>query len=139
MMHHGAPVSASIDIRFDDRIDSSCWRRAARPARAKLLMASILIGGLLLGSVTIRMIGVAAGFVLAGLIGAAITWMWAQRSLHAVEAEVRACTTADAARTLLGSLRARRIVEWFGPVNFVPLMEGRLQLRIGDYRAAAAA
>ena len=139
VVHSGGPVSASIDLVFDDHVDSSCWTRAPRPLKGRLLSFNIAALCLLLAWAARAQIGVAVGFALAAIAGWFISRAMGMRPLHRVAGEVRGITSAAAARSLLSSLRERKSVEWFAPANFTPLMEGRLQLRIADFRAAAAA
>jgi len=139
VVHSGDPVSAPIDLVFDDRVDSSCWTRAPRPFKGRLLSFNIAALSLLLAWAARAQIGVAVGFALAGIVGWFIARAMGMRPLHRLDGEVRDTTTAASARSLLGSLRERKLLDWFAPANFTPLMEGRLQLRIGDFRAAAAA
>ncbi len=139
VVHSGDPVSAPIDLVFDDRVESSCWTRGPRPLKGRLLSFNIAAFSLLLAWIARGQIGVAVGFALAGIAGWFLSRTIGMRPLHRLDGEVRQTTSAAGARTLLATLRERKSVEWFAPANFTPLMEGRLQLRIGDFRAAAAA
>ena len=138
-MQDGDLVSAPIDLIFDDHVDASCWRRAPRPFKGKLVVANVLVIGLIVAYSARAVPLVAVATALAAGVVAAVAWWLGGRPLAAIEGEVRACDSADGARSLLGNLRERRAVEWFAPESFVPLMEARLQLRLRDYRAAAAA
>jgi tetratricopeptide (TPR) repeat protein len=103
------------------------------------LSFNIAAFSLLLAWIARGQIGVSVGFALAGIAGWFLSRSMGMRPLHRLDGEVRETSSAAGARTLLASLRERKSVEWFAPANFTPLMEGRLQLRIGDFRAAAAA
>ena len=138
-MQDGDLVSAPIDLIFNDHVDASCWRRAPRPFKGKLVVANVLVIGLIVAYSARAVPLVAVATALAAGVVAAVAWWLGGRPLAAIEGEVRACDSADGARSLLGNLRERRAVEWFAPESFVPLMEARLQLRLRDYRAAAAA
>ena len=86
-MQDGDLVSAPIDLIFNDHVDASCWRRAPRPFKGKLVVANVLVIGLIVAYSARAVPLVAVATALAAGVVAAVAWWLGGRPLAAIEGE----------------------------------------------------
>ncbi len=122
---------------LDVDVPRAVWARGKRPWRGTLIRVGVA-AGLLVMALVIPVLG--ARIALAGL-GIAVlmfTTPFADRRLAQLETKVRGADRSQAARLLVGIERAP-LVDLFATHAWVALQKGRLNLVLGNGRAAAKA